>query len=195
MNHNLICSSFLFNNMKKSTKIIIFIGCIFFAIQAGFIASVFTYLGIGFIEFVTPLSFNVEKYGGVIFTNQVGTYCIKNDFSLMMKYSKEYESDSFETYEYSYDAETDKSVILDCNNEDKTSQLSSLVTALNERHSFFNHSPIYKVNDVIFILSNMTCSEYAKTMMFYFDGSEINYVFEIYDRPLSKIKILDGFIK
>lgn len=99
--------------MKKNTRILIWICCILGAIFAGLVSGFVVSFAIDIYDLVTLNSFNVNKYGGLIFTTDNGTYCIKNDFTEMMSYTKEYEGDEFIEYKYTYGSKDNESKIVD----------------------------------------------------------------------------------
>lgn len=176
--------------MKKSIKILIGIACIVSSIQVGFIAGILTFIGVGIRQTLTPKSFDITKEGGFIFSDSTNSYCIKNDFSMRINYSKDYVSNTFLKFSYIY-GDNGSQITSDDN---LTVSFNDLKDQLDKKNSFFNNSSIYQIDDIIFISSDVT-NQFGNTMLFYFDGTNIQYVFEIEKQPITKIKILETFIK
>lgn len=180
--------------MKKNTRILIWICCILGAIFAGLVSGLVVSFAVDIYDLVTPNSFNVNKYGGLIFTTDNGTYCIKNDFTEMMSYTKEYDGDEFIEYKYIYSSKDNESKIVN-KDDNVVFKFANLTKAMDKKGDFFDDSYIYNVNDLIFVIDNSANVFDGYSSMFYFKGEELEYVFRIKGESLLKIKIMEAFIK
>ena len=178
--------------MKKSTRILIYICCIVGALFVGLVSGLVVSFAIDMYDLFTPNSFNANKYGGLIFTTEYGTYCIKNDFSEMMNYTKEYDGDEFTEYKYSY--KNNQSNVVDSDNN-VVYKFSDLTNVMDKRSDFFNDSYIYYVNDLIFVIDDSANVFDGYSSMFYFKGEKLEYVFRIKGESFLKIKIMETFIR
>lgn len=163
---------------------------------AGITTGIIIQFTVGFTNSINTNTFNIEKEGGFIYSVKDEAFCVKNDFQMKRAYKKEYESDPITRFTYSFDANENSSQIKDNSGKDmKDTSLLALKDMLDKKSNDFDQSQILKVKDLYFLDVKVEAED--ADALYYYNGSDIKFITCTYDSngPISKIKIMENFIK
>ncbi len=146
--------------------------------------------------------YDVEKDGALIYSLGKGSYWVNTDFSVQMRYSKEYEPDENIYYAYVYDVENNQGYLKDeCDNRIDDSSFEPVLSALDGKGRLFDGCIVIQDKDLFFMDVQIEERHWMNSLCV-FDGTRIRFVSEIgiyydvsFDEHVGRIKVLDNFVR